>query len=156
MLVHLFEVKSSQNCALMRTAEANSSDFSSVVLDTIRRNVYVDNCLNSVNSEIKAIGLMNELIMPLRRGRFELSKWLTNCLVVSFHSSVSCAESSVSLGLDNEDILHVLGGKWNYVEAELQTQISMRSKPFTGRGIFSVASSVFERLGMLALFVILA
>ena len=101
-----------------------------------------------LNSEIKVIGLMNELIMPLRRG--------TNCLVVSLDLSVSCAESSVSLGLDNEETLHVLGGKWNYVEAELQTQISMRSKPFTGRDIFSVASSVFERLGMLALFVILA
>ena len=105
MVVHLFAVKSSQNCALLHTAEANSSDFSSVVLDTIRRNVYVDNCLNSMNSEIKATGLMNELIMPLRRGRFELSKWLTNCLVVSFHLSVSCVESSVILGLDYEETL---------------------------------------------------
>ena len=155
-MVHLLGAKSFPNCALFHTAEDNTLGFFSLVLDTVRRDFYIDNCLNSMNSEIDTTGLINELTMPLRRGRFELRKWLTTFLAVSFDVSVSCADSSVSLGHDNEEALHVLGGKWNYVEAEPQTHISRRSKPFTGRVIFSVAISVYECLGMFTRFVILA
>ena len=63
------------------------------MLDAVRRNFYVKNCLNSVNSGLEVIGSINELIMDLRRGRFE---WLSNCLAVSFDVSVSCADSTVS------------------------------------------------------------
>ena len=107
---------------LFQTAEDNALGFFSLVLDAVRRNFYVNNCLNSVNSGLKVIGSINELTLALRRGRFE---WLSNCLAVSFDVSVSCADSTVSLGLDNEEILHVQGGKWNYVEAELHTNRSL-------------------------------
>jgi len=63
MVVHLFGAKSSLSCAnfiLLQTAEDNLSDLSPTVLDTVKYNFYVDNCLKSVDSEAEAIGLINE------------------------------------------------------------------------------------------------
>ena len=134
----------------------NSSDFSPAVLDTVKYNFYVDDCLKSVDSEAEAIGLINELIMLLRRGVFELKKWSTNFPTVLSNVSVTNrADSSVSLDLRNKETQHVLGVKWNYAD-ELQIHINMRSKPFTRRGILSVASLVFDPLGMLAPVILVA
>ena len=115
---------------LFQTAEDSVLGFFSLVLDAMRRNFYVNNCLNSVNSGLEVIGSINELIMALRRGRFE---WLSNSLAVSFDVSASCADSAFSLGLDKEEILHVQGGKWNYVEAELHTNRSLMEVFFRWR-----------------------
>ena len=115
---------------LFQTAEENALGFFSLVLDAVRRNFYVNKHLNSVNSGLEVIGSINELIMALRRERFE---WLSNGLAVLFDVSVSCADSAVSLGLDNEEILHGQGGKWNYVEAELHTNRSLMEVFFRGR-----------------------
>jgi len=160
MVVHLFGAKSSPSCAnfaLLQTAEDNSSDFFPAVLDTVNCNFYVDDCLKSVDSEAEATGLINELLMLLTRGGFELKKWSTNCpAVLSNVSLTNRADSSVSLDLENKDTQHVLGVKWNYADDELQIHINMRSKPFTRRGILSVVSSVFDPLGMLAPVILVA
>jgi len=146
--------KSSPSCAnfaLLQTAADNSSDFSPAVLVTVKYNFYVDDCLKSVDSEAEPVGLINELITLLRRGGFELKKWLTNRPAVLSNVSVTNrADSSVSLDLENKETGHVLGVKWNYAEDELQIHINMKSKPFIRRGMLSVASSVCDPLGMLA------
>jgi len=68
MVVHLFGAESSPSCAnyaLLQTAEDNSADFSPAVLNTVKCNFYVDDCLKSVYLEAEAIGLINELIFKL-------------------------------------------------------------------------------------------
>ena len=58
MTVHLFGGASSPSCtnfALKRTAEHHSADFDTETVETVKRNLYVDDCLKSVSSEDKAI-----------------------------------------------------------------------------------------------------
>ena len=54
MTVHLFGAVSSPsfvNFAVKKTAADNQADFSSEAVRTVERNFYVDDCLQSVNSE---------------------------------------------------------------------------------------------------------
>ena len=64
MTVHLFGAVSSPSCAnfaLRKTAEANFQRFDFEVINTVRRNFYVDDCLKSVPSESEAIRLTADL-----------------------------------------------------------------------------------------------
>ncbi len=66
------------NFALRKTAEANSQRFDFEVINTVRRNFYVDDCLKSVPSESEAIRLTADLRRLLERGGFNLTKWVSN------------------------------------------------------------------------------
>ena len=64
MTVHLFGAVSSPSCAnfaLRKTAEVNIQRFDFEVIDTVRKNFYVDDCLKSVPSESEAIRLTADL-----------------------------------------------------------------------------------------------
>ena len=57
MLVHLFGAIASPACAnfaLRRTAEDNESCFPPEVINTVKRNFYVEDCLKSLPSEAAA------------------------------------------------------------------------------------------------------
>ncbi|XP_053389925.1 uncharacterized protein LOC128552879 [Mercenaria mercenaria] len=64
MLVHLFGATSSPSCtayALIRTASDNAHMYKPEVVNTVKRNFYVDDCLKSVSSDEKAIELAADL-----------------------------------------------------------------------------------------------
>ena len=76
MLVHLFGAISSPVCAnfaLRRTAEDNKSYFPTEVINTVKRNFYVDDCLKSLPSVAVAIAYVNNLQALLARGGFRLT-----------------------------------------------------------------------------------
>ena len=77
MTVHLFGAVSSPSCAnfaLRKMAEENFQRFDFEVINTVRRNFYVDDCLKSVPSESEAIRLTADLRRLLERGGFNLTK----------------------------------------------------------------------------------
>ena len=81
MTVHLFGAKSSPTCAdfaLQKTASDNADQFNETVVETIKRNFYVDDCLKSVPSEDDAIPLVKDLCEILQKGGFHLTKWVSN------------------------------------------------------------------------------
>ena len=81
MVVHLFGTTSSPSCAnfsLRRTAEDNCQELSKEAVDSVKDNFYVDDCLKSVPSETKAIGLVDERRSLLSKGGFRLTKWISN------------------------------------------------------------------------------
>ena len=81
MLVHLFGATSSPCCAnfaLRRTAHDNPDDFEISVLETVKRNFYVDNCLKLVADEDKGITMARDVTQLLARGGFRLTKWVSN------------------------------------------------------------------------------
>ena len=85
MLVHIFGATSSPCCAnyaLQRTANDNSDDFEISVLETVKRNFYVDDCLKSVSNDKKGVTMARDVTKLLARGGFRLTKWVSNSTVL--------------------------------------------------------------------------
>ena len=81
MEVHLFGVTSSPSCsslALRRTAEDNVGEFSEDIVETVKRNFYVNDCLKSVRSIGNAVKVVDQLREILSRGSFRFTKWSCN------------------------------------------------------------------------------
>ena len=80
MTVHLFGGVSSPSCAnfaLRKTADDNQG-FDPEIVNTVKRNFYVDDYLKSVKSEQDGISLAKDLTNLPEKGGFRLTKWLSN------------------------------------------------------------------------------
>jgi hypothetical protein len=119
MLVHLFCATSSPCCAnfaLRRTADDNLSDFDITVLDTVKRNFYVDDCLKSVRDEDERVSLANGLTTLLARGGFHLTKWISNSArVIQSVPEEERSGSMKDLNFDQPTIQRTLGVNWDVV-----------------------------------------
>jgi hypothetical protein len=148
MLVHLFGGVSSPTCAkfaLRRTADDNAKEFDSEIINTVKRNFYVDDCLKSTENEQEAINTAEQLRLLLSKGGFRLTKWLSN--------SRKVIESVPELERYNsfKEVIHfadlptepALGVLWNVEADTFGYSISLKDKPLTRRGILSVVSSVY-------------
>ena len=81
MCVHLFgavSCSSSSNYALKRTAFDNSSSYGVDASETVMTNFYVDDLLNSVESEEYAIDLIKRIKEMCTAGGFNLRKFVCN------------------------------------------------------------------------------
>ena len=85
IIVHLFGSSSSPSCAnyaLRRTTEDSMGQFNEDVIQTVKRNFYVDDCLRSLPTVLAATNMIKELQAMLQGGGFHLSKWVSNNRVV--------------------------------------------------------------------------
>lgn len=110
MVVHIFGSTSSPRCAnfgLRQFAKDERDEFNSETISTVLRNVYVDDCLKSVESEDEALTLVNNLIVVCARGGFRLNKWVSNskALLLSLPEG-DWAKNVQDLDLD-QDIMSV-------------------------------------------------
>ena len=81
MTVHLFGASSSPsiaNYALKKTADLAKASFDNEVVNVIRDNFYVDDCLVSCKSEDDAVALVHNLKSACRLGGFNLGKICSN------------------------------------------------------------------------------
>ena len=81
MKAHLFGSTSSPSCAnfaLRKTATDFEGHFSEEVINTVLRNVYVDDWLKSVRTTGEAISLVSDIQAVLKEGGFHISKWVSN------------------------------------------------------------------------------
>lgn len=108
MKVHLFDAISSPSCAnfaLKKTAEDNKISFSPAAVETIKLNFYMDDCLKSVPTEKAAINLVKELSELCAKGRFRLTKWVSNSRVIlSTISNDNKAKQIKELDLDRDKL----------------------------------------------------
>ena len=116
MSVHLFGGVWSASCANAGLLRDNSCEFHPSISSTVTRNVYVDDCFKSVKSQDEAINLVNQLQRLLRRGGFNLTKWICNSrAVLEKIPQTDRAKKVKDLDLSH-DVLHVervLGVRWN-------------------------------------------
>ena len=85
MTVNLFGSTSSPcicNFALRRTVEEYGAKYEREVSETIERNMYVDDCLVSTESDAKAIKLVDNVRNLCKKGGFNLTKWMSSSQVV--------------------------------------------------------------------------
>ena len=160
MLVHLFGATSSPSCAnfaLRRTADDNENDFDSMIVDTVKKNFYVDDCLKSVRKDEEAVALIYGLMKLVGRGGFHLTKWVSNSAKVV--ASVPIEERSGSakdLNFDQPNLRRALGNSWDVVNDEFTFKVEIKEKQPTRRALLSIVSSVYDPLGFTAPFILLA
>ena len=142
--VHLFGVTSSPSCcnfALRRTAEDNKGSFVEEMVNTVKKNLYVNDCFKSVKSSERAVEFV------------DLTKWLCNKPeVIESIAKVERAPSVLDLELNKErlPVQRTLGLKWDMESDKFTFEVSLKDKPNTSRGILSLTSSVYHPLGFLA------
>ena len=156
MLVHLFGGASSPSCAnyaLKKTADHNREDFDAAVVETVKRNFYVDDCLRSVATDTQAVRLAGQLRELLSRGGFRLTKWISNSKeVIKSVPESERAPSVKDLDLDKNSALteRALGVQWNVQADTFSFKIASKEKPATRRGILSIVSSIYDPLGFVS------
>jgi len=148
MQVHLFGATSSPSCAnfgLRKVAEDNEEKFSCDVIETVKRNFYVNDCLKSVKTEDTAITLANQLSKLLQNGGFRLAKWVSNSKRVIESISQSERAKSVKLlefeHLPSERALRI---QWNIQTDRFEFNINVKPKDPTRRGILAVVHSIYD------------
>ena len=122
-------------------------------MKTVRKNVYVDDCLKSVESSAQAVNLAAQLRDLLSRGGFRLLKWFSNRPEVMETIPESERASSVlDVDLDKErlPVERTLGLRWDMQKDMFIFDAALKSKPNTRRGILSLTSSIHDPLGFLA------
>ena len=158
MVVHLFGAKSSPSVccyAMRRTAEEEKAEISREAFSTVLENFYMDDLLKSVPSEAEAIKLKEELVSTLKKGGFNLSKWISNKPEVVGESQKQ-EESVKELKPDQQPIERALGVSWNTKEDSFQFRVVEKDKPSTRRGVLSYIHSLYDPLGFTAPVLLLA
>ena len=156
MTVHLFGAVSSPSCAcyaLRKTAEDSQSFFPGDVVQTVKQNFYVDDCLKSTATEEEAVQLIKDLTAICHRGGFKLTKWVSNSrrvlrTVSEEHRAKDINE--LDLDRDNLPLEKALGLQWCIESDVFQFRMLGKQGPYTRRGMLSMLSSVYDPLGFIA------
>ena len=151
------------NFCLRKTAQLYQEEFDAEVVETVKRNMYVDDMMKSTSTTEKAVGLASQLCKLLEKGGFRLTKWYSNDreLLATIPESER-AESVVNLELEKLPTESALGLKWNTEEDKFVWEVlekilhSVNQKPMTRRGIVSAVYSLFDPLGFIAPYVMKA
>lgn len=123
----------------------------------IKHDFYVDDCLTGSDSETELLQIQHDISKILSSAGFELRKWLTNKMDLcgQFHLNNNLEASIVQLGEHESN--KTLGILWNATLDNIQYSISdFNKKPISKRTILSVVSQIFDPLGLLGPFIILA
>ena len=166
MKVHLFGAVSSTsiaNFALHQTAHDNQKHYSDEVIQTIKTNFYVDDCLRSVPTKKEAIQLIKDLTEACHQGGFTLTKWVcNNCEVLASIPEPHRAKTVKELNLDDDEIKGqapiepALGIQWSIHSDTFSFKVAVKSRPATRGGIISTVSSIYDPLGFLSPFILTA
>ena len=153
MLVHIFGAKSSPSCAnfcLRQTALDFAHLYDPTILEIVRNNFYVDDCLFSVSS-VEAISAQRSLCELLRRRGFHLRKWLSNNEQVIKAIPTSERDRLVNnYFLDASSHEQVLGVNWDIKKDQFTFFINLPHNPFTKRGVLSTIARLYDPLSFVS------
>ena len=162
MTAHLFGgvwSPSVASFAVKRTASMAASRYEGETVKTVLNNFYVDDCLKSVRDDETAVRLVGQLRNLLAEGGFRLTKWVSNSREVLR----SIPESERAKGIKSLDLEYdylpmerALGLLWDVETDTYQYNTMAKAKPVTKRGILSVLCSVYDPLGFVSPFIMLA
>ena len=140
---------------MQQTADDNEERFSPEVINTVRRNFYVDDVLKSVPKEDNAIHLAEQLIQLMKEGGFHLTKFASNSRkLLATLPEKERANPALNLDLDQLPIGRALGLHWDADSDTFLFKVAPANKPPTKRGILSTVSSLFDPLGFLSPFIL--
>ena len=156
MTRHVFgAVSSPSSCiyALHRTADDNEEEFSDVA-PCVRKNFYVDDYFESVDSVEAACERVKRLTKLLSRGGFHLTKWTSSSrTVLRTIPMEERSEPKLDLDLDQLPTERTLGTLWDAETDHFCFSIKINVATVTRdtkRRILSAISSIFDPLGLIA------
>ena len=152
MNVHIFgAVCSPAVCiaTMRKTAEDHRSQFPDVA-DIVSKNFYVDNYLDSVETEEEAIGRSRRLVSLWKCGGFKLTKWLSSSrnVLLSFNPS-ELADPTLDLWLDPLPEERTLGVMWQSDSDVFTFRTNLCIAVETKREALRNTASIFDPLGFL-------
>ena len=161
MTAHLFGATSSPSCcnfALKQTAIDFGDSYDSIVVDTITKNMYVDDCLTSVPSEENGKTLIKDVTSLCKEGGFRMTKWISNkpSVIESIPVDERAKEVREWSLDDNLPVERALGVKWFIETDSLGFNIKIKDKSPTRRSILSIVSSVYDPIGIASPFILSA
>ena len=117
MVKHLFgatSLPSVANFCLRKTVQLHQEEFDKKVIETVNREVYVDDMMKSTSTTEKAISLASQLRTLLEKGGFRSTKWYRSDREVTATIPESeRAKSVVNLELEQLPAESAPGQKWN-------------------------------------------
>ncbi|XP_070141749.1 uncharacterized protein [Drosophila kikkawai] len=143
------------NFVLRRNAE-QFGEKHPCAIKAIFRNTFVDDWLESVDTEDQMIELATNVKDIHTKGRFEMRNWLSNWKSVLQSLNNSREASPKYLGVEQELQEKVLG-RWWLPESDMLTfvirpELLQRSATHTKRRVLSIVMSIFDPLGILGFF----
>ena len=151
---HIFGAKDSPTCAnyaLQRTADDNGEEFPEAAR-SVKEHFYMDDYLQSFESDESAVERCKNLVELLKRGGFNLTKFVANFDLPKCLSGVSAKESSEKTGT-TELSSHVLGLRWDQKCDTLVVSRGINREvtgPITQRLVLSCVASIFDPIGLVA------
>ena len=141
---------------LQRTAKDHYEEFSDVA-DKVLSNFYVDNLLDSFDTEEDTIRFVQRIRSLLKRGGFHLNQWLSSSrAVLATLPPEDRSQPTLNLDLDELPSERTLGVLWDSESDSFKFKIKLDSEANTKRKILRVVASIYDPLGLLAPVVITA
>ncbi|XP_043238930.1 uncharacterized protein LOC122390257 [Amphibalanus amphitrite] len=160
MNVVIFGAKSSPSTAtyVLRRCAEDGRDKHPRAADKIVSRFYMDDYLDSVDTEREGRELVNSLNSLLSAGGFHLTKWTsTSDVVLKDVAPEDKCEESRDLDLTGENRwMKTLGVHWCAQDDQFRFKVKKVDSGNTKRSILSITSAVFDPLGMLAPFIVRA
>lgn len=145
-------VRTLQQCAMDNKHVVGDDDRAERACNSVLRNFYVDDYLESVDSSDDAIQLADDVDHLLRSGQFHLRKWNSNDGQTVARLSGNQRPAAELAVASDAAVTSVLGIRWDPVQDEIFYQITLDSsiKPATKRTVLSEISRCFDPLGLLS------
>ena len=159
MTVHLFGGVWSPSCASFALRKTAVEKFSSDAVEAVLDNMYVDDCLRSEQTTEEAIKIAHELREMLPCGGFHLTKWASNSPgVLDSVPEQDRLNSNRNLDLEKSSLPteRALGVLRDGENDCMGVRANPKVATMTRRGLLSVMSSVYDPLGMVCPYVLLA
>ena len=162
MCVHVFGgvwSASVANYAIKRAAEDHRDAFDKQVTDAVTQNFYVDDLLQSTDTVHEAVQMAAKLRELLSLRGFNLTKWMSNSREVLQSIPAEHHTKTVKdMDLEENPLPkeRALGVSWSAEDDKLQISIGPKTPKFTKRGLLAHYSSVYDPLGMVTPFVLIA
>lgn len=132
--------------AMRRTLEDQQVE-DEFVRDVVRRSFYVDDCLRSVTSIEDAKKVTKEVKEVLKKGGFNLTKFVTNKEEIL--EEISMEDRAVEAReFDRKVVSKALGVSWDVKEDVFKVKVEVKEKEVTRRSMLSTIASMYDPLGL--------
>lgn len=157
-----FGVNSSPFLAIA-TVHAHASKYEETFPDAVREikeNMYVNDCLTGADTDSSTLKLQQGMSEIVIDAAFNLTKWASNSQTVMDGVDPAKRASSPLVELDSSKPLKALGCSWDLTSDcfrfVVASEMISSHDPVTKRSVFSLASKLFDPMGLISPFTVRA